>query len=299
MIEAKDAVAKYASAPNSSALLDEILADEGLLAELRALGVAKEEIPQYVSLLASYEESQKICQACKGLDRCASPTPQLIPALAILDSGRLGLTLGPCRFAKDRASLLADYLFRDYPDEWLSLSLRSFRNQRANEVKKALSSALRDEAHPWVYLRGGSGVGKSFFLAAFANDLALRGRTVAFLNANKRFDELKSLAITDRPAFEQAMAALEGSALLVIDDFGSEYKSDYVRDQVVMPLLGERSKKRLPVFFGSRYTLEEIQDLYGASSRSGLIVAKQLVGLIRGNIAGETVLPKGLDSYLH
>jgi hypothetical protein len=42
------------------------------------------------------------------------------------------------------------------------------------------------------------------------------------------------------------MAELENCDLLVIDDFGSEFKSDYVRDQIVMPLLNERAKNNRP-----------------------------------------------------
>jgi hypothetical protein len=298
MIEAKDVVDKFVKKKaDGSSLLSAIERDPTLRGELQKLGISEEEIKNYVPLLSAYQDSKDYCLKCPGLEACLAPSPRMAMGLTILDSGKLGETMGPCVLALKKEKLLGSYVYRDFPEEWLALSLRSFRNERASSVKEALVHAQKDETHPWAFLTGQRGTGKSYFLAAFANDFALRGNLVAFMNANKRFDELKGMAIANKPFFDKTMALLESCPLLVIDDFGSEYKSDYVRDQIVMPLLNERAKKHRMTFFASAFTLKEVADLY-ASNRSSALMAKQLADLIGSSIVGETLVPAGLDTFL-
>lgn len=298
MIEAKDAVDKFVKKKvDGSSLLNAIEGDGELMGELKKLGIAEDEIRNYVPLLSAYQDSKDYCKKCPGLEACLAPSPRMAMGLAILDSGKLGSTMGPCALALKKDKLLGSYLYRDFPDAWLNLSLRSFRNERASAVKEALLLPLKDKAHPWAYLTGKRGGGKSYFMAAFANDFALKGNLVAFMNANKRFDELKGLAIANKPVFDKTIELLEKCQLLIIDDFGSEYKSDYVRDQIVMPLLNERAKGHLTTFFASDFSLKDVADLY-ASNRSSALVAKQLADLIGSNIREETIVPPGLDTFL-
>ena len=141
------------------------------------------------------------------------------------------------------------------------------------------------------------GSGRSFLLASYANLSVSQGQSVAFINANKRFDELKGLAISARGLFEKKMVELETCSLLVIDDFGSEFKSDYVRDQIVLPLLNERAKNNRLTFFASDYTPDEIQALY-SNDKTAAIYARSLANLIRSHIAKVTVVKKGFETHL-
>ena len=116
------------------------------------------------------------------------------------------------------------------------------------------------------------------------------------MNANKRFDELKGLAVKDKKAFESRLTELENLPLVVIDDFGSEFKSDYVRDQIVMPLLTERAKKNLSTILISDYSLPEIKELY-SSSRSSAIMAGKLATLIESKITAPIQVEPGLENH--
>jgi primosomal protein DnaI len=95
------------------------------------------------------------------------------------------------------------------------------------------------------------------------------------------------------------MKTLESIEYLVIDEFGSEFKSDYVRDQIVLPLLSERSKEHRITFFASDYSLEEIEELYGAKY-GGRLIAKKLVSLIKNNLdpKAECHVERGLENML-
>ena len=150
----------------------------------------------------------------------------------------------------------------------------------------------------WCYVHGDSGTGKSYFLAALTNDLAAKGIEISFIDTNKRFDEMKSYSIKDKARFENMLSSLSQSEVLVLDGFGSEYRSDYVRDMILFPLLSNRSKNHAVTFFTSEFSLDEIEALY-SKTRSDAILSHRLVELIHKNIDEEIALTPGIDAYCH
>jgi len=294
----KEQLSTYHVAPAKNKALEEIEADPALLKELHTLGLTDETIKAELPLVSAYQDDRAYCKKCPGLEHCAKEPNPLAEMRLVFVDGLPQREYSPCALymAKDR--LLKGYLYRDFPEEWLSSTPKTLpRTSRVLQVLSAFVSAMKTPEQSWVYLMGAMGSGRSFLLASFANLLVNDGKKVAYLNSNKRFDELKGLAISARPVFEKKMAELEGCDLLVLDDFGSEYKSDYVRDQIVMPLLNERAKKSLPIFFASDFSLDEIQALY-SSDKTSAIYAKQLVNLIRLHTKNPLTVEKGFETHL-
>lgn len=273
-----------------NSLLKDITNDKALMDILHELGIQDEEIPSYLPLLATYQDNQKEVKKDPN-------TLQMV--LEISDAGKLTCHYEETETAKEERRLIENYYLRDFSDDWLVSSLKSFRTAREKEFKKHIALSLKGDYQNWFYVYGPLGTGKSFALAAFLNDRARKGKKVAFLNANKRFDELKGLAIKDKTKFDQTMQELSSLDCLAIDDFGSEFKSDYVRDQIVIPLLMERSKKHKITLFASDYSLSEVEQLY--NTRYGAnILARKLADIIRNNLKpeeGEYHLERGLENF--
>ncbi len=281
----------------TNALLDEIMADTPLINELHALGISDQEIPHYVTLLISYLDSKKVCDSCKGLSDCQSDSPYMSRSLSMSSNGRLSSCLGPCKFRMAEMTKDMNFLYRDFDPEWNSLSLATIKVERAKELRTAMTKcAKKDATKKWCYVKGESGSGKSYYLAAFANLFASKGKTVAFIDVNKRFDELKNYAIKDKSKFEKTMKTLFEVDYLFIDGLGSEYRSDYVRDQIIMPILSYRSKNSLCTFFSSEFSISEIGALY-SKSRADEIISKRLVSLLKKNVEKEVEMEQGIDSY--
>ena len=281
----------------TNALLEEIKSHEGLLKELHELGIKDEEIPYYVPLLANYLDSKKMCENCKGLDSCQSESFHMCRSLYISMSGRLSSRLGPCPKAMKEITKNSHFLYRDFDSSWFSLSAKALRNNRNKAVFTSLIQIMKKGAvKNWCYVHGDSGTGKSYFLSTLCNDLAAKGIEIAFIDTNKRFDEMKSYSIKDKTKFEEMMTTLSQCEVLVLDGFGSEYRSDYVRDMILFPLLSSRSKNHLVTFFTSEFSLDDIEALY-SKSRSDAILSRRLVALIRKNIDEEITLTPGIDTY--
>lgn len=283
----------------SNNLLNEILSNASLLKELNDLGIKEEEIPFYIPLLITYLDAKKTCDNCKGLDKCESESLHLRPELSIGSSGRLIFSLGPCSLYAKQLKIDTNFLYRDFDSSWNGLNIGiTKKNKRLNEVGKEIANAAfkGKDGFNWCYLCGSSGSGKSYLLAAFANFFAEKGKSVCFIDTLKRFDELKGYSIKNKPMFMEMMGKLEKCDLLVLDGFGNEYKSDYVRDQILLPLLNARNKNKLATFFSSEFSLNEIETLY-STTKSGSILAHRLVEVIKRNISKETILECGIDSY--
>ncbi|MBO4737230.1 MAG: hypothetical protein J5627_02175 [Bacilli bacterium] len=277
-----------------SSLHDEILNDRRLMNELHALDIDDSEIDKYLPLLATYLDQRDAEEDPKK--EIEAPYPGLTMKLCIDDSGKLSYTLGPSEETKRKEALEKNYIYKDFPESWKDLNGKSIKGERYKKLRTALAKTFTKTCtKPWVFVKGDSGCGKSYYLAAVLNGLAADGESVCFINGAKRFDELKALAIKNRQEFDKIMASLEGCGTMVIDDFGNEFKSEYIRDQIILPLLAERSRAGLRTYFTSQYTLDEIKQLY--SLHKSYIEGSRVSKLIEKNIDKVVILEAGLETF--
>ena len=85
--------------------------------------------------------------------------------------------------------------------------------------------------------------------------------------------------------FETIFGKLKNAPLLVFDDFGNEYKSEYSFSSFLYPILLYRNEHRLRTFFASPFSIEEVVSMY--KSKIGLAFSRQLDDIIRINCKEE------------
>ena len=90
----------------------------------------------------------------------------------------------------------------------------------------------------------------------------------------------------NKEAFNKKIVELCHASLVVFEDFGNEYKNDFVRDTIVLPLLLERFKNKRLTYFTSDFSINEIVKLYEASPNAK-IRAQQLGRLLKDATKGE------------
>lgn len=282
-------IVKTAQNSGNNSLKNEILCDTRLMNELHTLGFEDSAVDGYLSILATYLD-QRDAEEDPRHEKVA-PYPGMKMTLTVDDSGFLSFVVSPNEANKNKQLLEANFLYRDYPEEWITLTPASVKGIRFKPVKEAIK-ALGKEGKSWMYIQGEPGTGKSRYVAALLNHFAIKGKTVCFMKTNQRFEELKALAIKNPNAFASAMAKLKTCEHLVLDDFGNEYRSDYVRDTILMPLLNDRSRLGLFTYITSQYSLDEIEELYGRGSR---IDGKRVVNSIKRNIKDVVYLTQGIE----
>lgn len=127
----------------------------------------------------------------------------------------------------------------------------------ANRIKayQAVASFISDYPNQkGVYLYGQFGVGKSYMMAAMANELAERGISTtllhypSFISESSSLDELKSRT-----------NEVKKVDVLVLDDIGAESNNDWIRDNILQVILQYRMQENLATFFTSNLTMVELE----------------------------------------
>ena len=262
-------------------LCESLRSDKDVYESLKPLGLTNKEVRDNIGKLADYQEDFNICKNCPGFDKCPKQTPH-ISTYVYKDGSYLTTRSEPCKKLIEEMELDSKYIAKDFPQEWKKSVLKNLDlSENRRPLIKEFVSIIQGKSHRWIFVKGNHKVGKSFVLVTFANEFIAQGLgQVAIINASKQFKALADIAYNDKETFKKTIDSLCNVPLLVIDDFGQEYKNDLIRDQIVLPILNERSHNDKVTMFSSEFTIDEIQQLYSNGRNGGAIRGKQLGNLL-------------------
>ena len=256
-------------------------------------GMSDEIMEENITKIYDFVRDVNYCRKCPGLKKCKKENAYLNTKVTY-SYGVVDTQLIPCKEILKRVSFERQFVVRDFSDEWLDVIMSDIdKSQAKAEASKVYMDYLRNEGNNWIYLTGGIGSGKSFFAAALSIDLAKRGLKgkcpICFINSSKRILELSELSKQKSDEFKKKLELYSTVPVLIIDDFGHEYKNDFTRDAIVNEIITTRCNKKLFTIFTSNFSLDEIEVLY-STSNAGAIMAKQIVKTIRAMCKKETDL---------
>ena len=247
-------------------------------------GMTDEVMEQNITKIYDFVRDVNYCRKCPGLKKCKKDNAYLNTKVTY-SYGVVDTQLIPCKEILKRVSFERQFVVRDFQDDWLDVIMSDIDKSQAKTVAmETYMKYLRNEETNWIYLTGGIGSGKSYFAAALSIDLAKRGlkgkAPICFINASKRILELSELSKQKSDDFKKKLELYSTVPVLIIDDFGHEYKNDFTRDAIVNEIITTRCNKKLFTIITSNFSLDEIEVLY-STSNAGAIMAKQIVRTIR------------------
>ena len=253
-------------------------------------GMTEEIMEDNITKIYDFVRDVNYCRKCPGIKKCKKDNAYLNTKVTF-NYGIVDTQLVPCKEILKRVSFERQFIVRDFSDEWLDLVMNDVDKSKAKtEAADIYSRYLRNEETNWIYLSGGIGSGKSYFAAALSIDLAKRGikgkSPICFINSSKRILELSELSKQKSDDFKKKLELYSTVPVLVIDDFGHEFKNDFIRDAIVNEIITTRCNKKLFTIFTSNFTLDEIEVLY-STSNAGAIMSKQIVRTIRAMCKNE------------
>jgi primosomal protein DnaI len=148
------------------------------------------------------------------------------------------------------------------PKKIFNASLENFdligdsRKTINNYVLKFLKDYRKDSFIKGMYISGKYGTGKTYILAILANELAKLGHRVYFAYYPDLARELKS-SIGDG-SLEEKITSIKEAEILMLDDIGGEYFSEFIRDEVLGPILQHRLLDNKPTFFTSNLSYNDL-----------------------------------------
>ena len=262
-------------------LLANLKADQDVYESLKPLHLTNKEVRDNVGKLHDYQEDFNTCKACPGFDKCPKKNKH-ISISVYKEGGYIETRSEPCEKLLKEIEIESKYLAKDFVPEWRNSRLKNLDlSENRRPLIKEFVNITKGKSNKWLFVKGNHKVGKSFVLVTFANEFVELGLgKVAVINATKQFKNLADIAYSDKEGFKSTIELLSTVPLLVIDEFGQEYKNEFIRDQIVIPVLNARAHSELPTFFSSEFTIKEMQQLYSIGKNGGAIRGKQLGSLL-------------------
>lgn len=239
---------------------------------------------------AVYAMDKKSCQSCKGLNECKTASVGYRTAVTKSDKGYL-FSLNECLYHKemreknDNSNFISNLFVAT---EAMNASLDDFEitnNERKvvfAEAKKAINVIKKGEFAKGLLLSGKFSTGKTYLLAAIANELSKSHIQTLVVYFPELIRELK--ASIDKGIFSELYYKLKSVDVLLIDDLGSEMMTSWVRDEILGPLLNYRLEAKLPLFLSTNLGIDAFIEHIATTKDSGkdMTKATRIMDRIKG-----------------
>ena len=244
------------------------------VAYCHSLGMNDEVIKENIAKIFDFSEDMKNCKNCKGMKYCNKEPKYLVTNITYED-GVVDRNLLPCKKYLEQLNFKKRLVVADFGDEFLDnyigKDVSNINSKSKKDVlRKYQESAVLKKSNDWIYIKGDISTGKSFFAATLCVDAARNKlfNSVSFVDVPERFKQLTDLAFQKSPKFVELLDRIKNSEMLVLDDLGNEFRSDFVRDNIFFPILSYRAKNKLFTLITSNYSIDDICTMYSTNNSS-------------------------------
>lgn len=226
--------------------------------------------------LYEYKSQSKNCEKCTSLNECVNMVQGYVPK-PNEDGGPFRLIYEPCSKRKQYEEQVSKKSFVQslyIPKEIIDASWEGIhlddpeRMPILQEIKQFLMDAEQGVPSKGLYLHGPFGVGKTYLLGAIANELAEYKIQSMIIYMPELVREMKG-SLSDG-TLNQKIDRFKNVPILMLDDIGAETQSPWFRDEVLGAILQYRMMERLPVFFTSNLSPEELEITLSETSKGGV-----------------------------
>ncbi len=226
----------------------------------KSLELPEETLMRYTSTLKSAAKEFENCSNCSGLNECKNEINGNLFKAFKNDEG-INFSYVECKY-KTKYNYQKNVTYYSVPLKLREASIANVYNDDNSRkevlkmMKKFKDSFLADERPKGIYLYGNFGCGKSYLIAALFNDLAKKDVRSVIVHVPELLRSIKDSFDTD---YSERFYELMNTPLLLLDDIGAEYLTEWARDEVIEPILQYRMDQELPTFFTSNYSIKELE----------------------------------------
>lgn len=148
------------------------------------------------------------------------------------------------------------------PDSVLEANISNYsvntlnRKKIYDELVEFVKNYNQVKKNPGLYLYGAPSSGKTYTLACLANELTRNGIPYLFVYFPSLVVDLKNMRGT--PKFTSLLNRLKEIDVLMLDDFGSENMTPWLRDEILSPIITYRALAGKPLFIASNISADQL-----------------------------------------
>lgn len=236
-----------------------------------ALGFVKEvqaKFPQYNVNISNVNDfdlmlrERENCRSCRGLSNCQNDNKGYYTSYENEE-----FILTECKYKRDykmqndKESLIKTLYL---PKSVLNADLQNFdtncdsRRKVFEYIVNFVSDIKEGKDVKGLYLHGPFSKGKTYTLACIANELRKNNINSLLIYFPDLVVDLKNAISTSR--FEELVNMLKSIDVLMLDDVGSEKMTDWLRDEILGPIINYRLMEGKPLFMSSNLTPNQYKE---------------------------------------
>lgn len=262
-------------------LLKELNNNESIQKFIQENNLTTEYINKNLTSFLAYLSSEKKCLNCPGLSSCKQAQEGM--KINLKYTYKVEPFYDECKFLIEELKNTNHLYTEGYDFDSLVNQKVFITKERANVlslIKEFLDNYEKDEFVKGLYIQGKHGTGKTFLMAYIAKSLADRGHDVLFMFYPDLVRKVKSLIQDNK--LEQGITELKNVGVLMLDDFGAENSTAFIRDEILSPILQYRMNNNLPTFMTSNLEDEQlINHLADSNNGTDLVRASRIRERIR------------------
>lgn len=251
------------------------------------LNIKEDILIKYTSLLKDAFLEQSNCNNCRGLSSCKNKIKgyRYSPEL---DGEIINFSYQACskniRMMEKNEYLDLIELY-DMPKEVKEASFNNIYKDDKKRLpilkyfKEFIDDYKKGNNPKGMYLSGSFGSGKTYLISALFNEMAKKGINSVIVYYPEFLRSLKASFSTN---YDEKFMKIKKVPLLLIDDIGAENSTAWARDEVLAPILQYRMEEKLPTFFTSNLTIDELENhLSEANNKVDKIKARRIIERVK------------------
>lgn len=230
-------------------LLNKIYNNEKINRFIKEHNLSVDDVQKNIPTFLGFLASEAKCQKCQGLDKC--PQSQRGKKLVLkLIKTTPDIYFESCeqlgKEEENKTHLIAsgyDFSKVTKPE------ITEERKEILMKMKDIINKVNNNLSTKGLYIYGAHGIGKTYLLAYLAKELAKTKKKIIFAYFPDLVRKIKNSINNNK--LEDVMDELKDVDILIIDDFGAETSSNFVRDEILGPILQDRMENNLLTFMSS------------------------------------------------
>ena len=223
-------------------------------------------------------QDAEICGRCEGFP-CPKTTCQFATRQVKIDlvNQQVELRAGNCKILRAQLKQKANerkFKRCGIPAQYVGKTFEDYQVTPENaRAVKAAKWAIKNP-DKGLFLYGMTGCGKTFLAAIIAQELLKEGKSVVFGDVPSLLDTLKGTFDKNSDAtIEELMDELQKVDVLVLDDIGTEYPTDWAAERLYM-VVNNRYNAGKPIIVTSNYSPRKLSERFKSNITGARIVSR-------------------------